>query len=86
MRLFIISYFAGVALMILGSLSSVMEAPLDIIPRICFYFGFPVAVLISMGVIFVLHFLSILFGTVIPQSMSMVADKDSKKLETPKVA
>ncbi len=57
MKTFIFSYLASVTAIILISLPAVKGAPLDIIPRVGFYFGFPLAIILSVIFLGILHLL-----------------------------
>ncbi len=56
MRTLILSYLSSVALIVLVSLPSVMATPLEMIPRIGLYLGIPSAILLSMLMLVVTHF------------------------------
>lgn len=58
MKLFSLSYIVSVLLITIASFPSVMAAPLDIFPRICFYFGLPGAVLLSIVFIVLDHLMA----------------------------
>ncbi len=51
MKTFILSYLTSVVLMSLYWLPSLKAAPLEVIPRVCIYAGFPLAIVLSIIVI-----------------------------------
>ncbi len=59
MKTFIISYIASVLTFIFASYPAVQAAPLEVIPRICVYFGFPAAVILTMVFIALSHILGL---------------------------
>jgi hypothetical protein len=59
MKTFIFSYITSVMVMISASFSAMQAAPLDVIPRILFYFGLPSAVALSMVIIVLSHALGL---------------------------
>lgn len=48
MKTFIISYISSVLVIVFLSFPAVKAAPLQIVPRIAFYYGFPMAIVVSM--------------------------------------
>jgi|GEM_PF-4050899 len=59
MKTFIFSYLASVMAIIYASFPAVQAAPLDVVPRILFYFGLPSAVVLSMVIIVLSHVLRV---------------------------
>jgi hypothetical protein len=59
MKTFIFSYLVSVLTIVFASFSAVQAAPLDVIPRICFYFGLPSAVVLSIVIIVLNHLLGL---------------------------
>ncbi len=55
MKTFLFSYIASVLGAVLFFLPSVKAAPLEILPRIFFYLGFPMAVFVSMILMVLLY-------------------------------
>ncbi len=55
MKTLFVSYLTSVLAIIFLSLPAVEAAPLDVIPRICFYYGLPLAVFVSLIIMTLLH-------------------------------
>ncbi|MBT3226344.1 MAG: hypothetical protein HOE30_22875 [Deltaproteobacteria bacterium] len=59
MKTFIFSYIASVLSIIFVSYPAVQAAPLDLIPRIFIYLGFPSAVVLSIAIMALSHVLGL---------------------------
>ncbi len=77
MRTFVFSYIASVASLIFINYPTTTSAPLELLPRICVYFGLPLAVALSMVVILVGHALGTLKLEMTANSGIIAADEST---------
>ena len=75
MKTFIFSYLASVLTIVYASFPAVQAAPLDMIPRICIYFGFPSAVVLSAIILILNHFIELSrFGRTVSAEVAKSGD------------